>query len=497
MKKSRLIAGFLAVMLSFVVVTAVYAFKYQVKWGDTVWGLSRTYGTTVQAITEANKLANPNLIIVGQILEIPVDTTKPPPPITPPPITPSPPPQDTIIYIVRWGDTLSSIAYRYGTTVQIILQYNYIPNPNLIYPGQQLLIPVAGNPPPVTPPPVTPPPGTPPPVTPPPGVTPTPTPPTPPPPTPPSSANTQLGGQSFNMNNKARMEQAGMNWLKIQYKWTPGDSPDELAASIEEAHNNGFKILISVTGKQTYPPPGGIDFNSFVIFVGGLASLNPDAIEIWNETNIDFEWPAGQINPTAYVNSMLAPSYNAIKAVNPNVTVISGALAPTGFDNTVNAWSDARYLQGMQAAGAANYMDCIGMHYNVGATSPYAFTGHPADDGNHHYTWYYQPMLDVYYHSFLGTRPICVTELGYLSPEGFDGLPDAFWWAANTTVADQALWLGQAVEISISHSVPLVIVYNVDFIKYEPDGDPQAGYAIIRPDGSCPACDTLGAAMGK
>ncbi len=481
MKKSRWIAGVLAVLLSFVVVTAVYAFKYQVKWGDTVWGLSRTYGTTVQAITDANQLADPNLILVGQILEIPVEATNPPP-VTPPPVVTPLPPEGTVLYVVRWGDTLSSLARRFNTTVYAIQQYNYIPNPNLIYPGQQLLIPVGDNPPVVTPPPVTPPPG----------VTPTPIPPTPPP-----VNNTQLGGQSFNMDNKTNMERAGMTWLKIQYKWTAGDSPDILKAKIEEAHNNGFKILVSVTGKQAYPPANGIDFNSFVIFMAGLARLNPDAIEIWNEENIDFEWPAGQISPYSYVNSMLAPSYNAIKAVNPNITVISGALAPTGFDNGTNAWSDARYLDGMRAAGAASYMDCIGMHYNVGATSPYAASGHPADAGDRHYTWYYTSMLDVYYSKFYGTRPVCVTELGYLSPEGYDGLPDTFWWAANTTVADQALWLGQAVEISINRSVPLVIIYNVDFIKYEPDGDPQAGYAIMRPDGSCPACDTLGAAMGK
>ena len=34
-----------------------------------------------------------------------------------------------------------------------------------------------------------------------------------------------------------------------------------------------------------------------------------------------------------------------------------------------------------------------------------------------------------------------------------------------------------------------MIVFNVDFKEY--GADPQAGYAIIRPGGSCPACDTL------
>jgi hypothetical protein len=34
-----------------------------------------------------------------------------------------------------------------------------------------------------------------------------------------------------------------------------------------------------------------------------------------------------------------------------------------------------------------------------------------------------------------------------------------------------------------------VIVWNVDFSGY--GDDPSAGYAIVRPGGSCPACDTL------
>lgn len=49
----------------------------------------------------------------------------------------------TITYIVQHGDTLSLIARRYHTTVQAIAELNGILNPNLIYAGQRLLIPIA------------------------------------------------------------------------------------------------------------------------------------------------------------------------------------------------------------------------------------------------------------------------------------------------------------------------------------------------------------------
>lgn len=63
--------------------------------------------------------------------------------------TPMPPPPDnsenpntdnTIVYIVKRGDTLSEIALKYGTTISNIVTLNNIRNPNLIYPGQKLTI---------------------------------------------------------------------------------------------------------------------------------------------------------------------------------------------------------------------------------------------------------------------------------------------------------------------------------------------------------------------
>jgi hypothetical protein len=141
-------------------------------------------------------------------------------------------------------------------------------------------------------------------------------------------------------------------------------------------------------------------------------------------------------------------------------------------------------------------MDCVGVHYNAGATSPSATSNPPADPGDRHYSWYYVPTLTLYRNAFSGTRDLCLTEFGYLTAEGFDGLPPGFSWAAGTSLDEQAAWLAEAAQIAAnSGTIRLAIVFNLDFIKYEPDGDPQAGYAIIRLDGSCPACSRLGDVM--
>lgn len=294
------------------------------------------------------------------------------------------------------------------------------------------------------------------------------------------------GGQTHDFENMPLMQSMGMGWLKFQQKWRPDSQPEELAARIQQARAAGFKVVVSLTGD---PYPAVIDFDAFVTFVAGVAALDPppNAIEIWNEMNIDFEWPPGQIDPAQYVEQMLKPSYLAIKAANPNITVISGAPASTGFDNGVNAWAVDRYLAGMVAAGAANYLDCVGVHYNEAATSPYADSGHPAGD---YYLWYYQPSLQMVYFSFGGARPLCITELGVLSPAGYPPLPGRFWWAAGTTPEEQAQWLADALTIANqSGYVRLAIVFNVDIFHWE--ADPQGGFAIVRPGGGCPFCELI------
>lgn len=99
---------------------------YIVQPGDSLYSIALRFNTTVDAIVRANNILNPWYIWVGQRLFIPSGW-------------PTPPPGRT--YVVQPGDTLFSIALRYGTTVWAIALANNIPNPNLIYVGQVLRIP--------------------------------------------------------------------------------------------------------------------------------------------------------------------------------------------------------------------------------------------------------------------------------------------------------------------------------------------------------------------
>ena len=105
-------------------------FTYTVKKGDTLSGIAARYGTTVDVLVALNNIRNPNLIYVGQTLTIPVSGSG------------NGNTNESFIYTVRRGDNLTRIATRYGTTVRELVNLNGIRNPNLIYIGQRIRIPV-------------------------------------------------------------------------------------------------------------------------------------------------------------------------------------------------------------------------------------------------------------------------------------------------------------------------------------------------------------------
>ena len=105
--------------------------------GENLTRISRWYGVSVWEIAQVNGLRNPSFIYVGQVLCIP-STYHPPSPWPP-----HPGPQPGWcgqFYTVQYGDTLSGIARRCGTSVNSLVWLNGLHNPNLIRRGQVLRI---------------------------------------------------------------------------------------------------------------------------------------------------------------------------------------------------------------------------------------------------------------------------------------------------------------------------------------------------------------------
>jgi len=112
-----------------------------VQYGQNLSQIARYYGTSVQAIMNANGLSNPNFIWVGQRLRLPGGgggsysgggsrgggSTS-----------------GGTVHVVQRGENLSRIAGRYGTSVRAIMNANGLSNPNFVWVGQRLRIPSGG-----------------------------------------------------------------------------------------------------------------------------------------------------------------------------------------------------------------------------------------------------------------------------------------------------------------------------------------------------------------
>ena len=96
---------------------------YEVQMGDTLYGISKQFGVTVEELKLENDLINNNLV-VGQILRIPTLET-------------------TTLYLVKKGDTLHSVASKYGVSVNELIRINNL-NSTVLSIGQQLRIPING-----------------------------------------------------------------------------------------------------------------------------------------------------------------------------------------------------------------------------------------------------------------------------------------------------------------------------------------------------------------
>jgi LysM repeat protein len=98
------------------------AASHRVRSGETLGRIATRYGTSVSRLVALNRLANPNLIVAGQTLRVPGRH------------------RVSSIHTVLSGETLSSIAAHYGTSVAALARTNHIKDPNLIVVGTKLKV---------------------------------------------------------------------------------------------------------------------------------------------------------------------------------------------------------------------------------------------------------------------------------------------------------------------------------------------------------------------
>lgn len=309
--------------------------------------------------------------------------------------------------------------------------------------------------------------------------------------------------------------QLGLDWVKMQMQWWLIEpSPGEFQwffydGVVDEAHNHGLQLMVSIVGAPEWTraannhigPPD--DYEEFARFLRDLIQRYEGkihAIEVWNEQNLDREWQtANGISPEDYVR-FLQVAYEAIKAEDADIIVISGALSPTGVTNWVSAADDFAYMDRAVAAGMLNYADCVGAHHNGINVPPdlaYDQTGEapiaqtavfrgPFD--NPHHSWSFKTTLEGYAQRVQAVNPnmkLCVTEFGWPTSEGYDVHPEGFGFALDNTLEDQTSYIVQAYQqMRTSGDIWIAILFNFDFgNKGSGPTDDTVPYSIIDTNG--------------
>lgn len=98
--------------------------------GETLAGIASLHDTSVEALASANGILNTSVIYVGTVLRLGGDG-----------FVAAAPTSQAAVHTVAAGESLATVASQYGTTVNDLVSVNAIPDPNLIRIGQQLEVP--------------------------------------------------------------------------------------------------------------------------------------------------------------------------------------------------------------------------------------------------------------------------------------------------------------------------------------------------------------------
>ncbi|MDQ2808572.1 MAG: cellulase family glycosylhydrolase [Chloroflexota bacterium] len=198
------------------------------------------------------------------------------------------------------------------------------------------------------------------------------------------------------------------------------------------------------THQWAIPPNNPADYGAVASYLAKRYAGRIHTWEIWNEPNICDFWNTPSGPDAARYVQLLKVAYPAIKAADPNITVLGGALSG----------NDCNYLRDMYAAGAKGYFDALSIHPYSNSNPPDQI-GSKCDQGSFaSVPQIEQTMAD------LGdpNKPIWITEMGWSTQHGVSD-------------ADRATYFQQAVQLVRSWPyVKVFIAYYLDANGETPDG---------------------------
>jgi hypothetical protein len=300
--------------------------------------------------------------------------------------------------------------------------------------------------------------------------------------------------------NIGHLKRLGMEWVKFQMPWKevePAQGVYEWAfwdETIAAYAANGINVMLIIVkapdwarpaddDKSVEGPPADPDtYAKFVTQVTERYRGKAQAIEIWNEQNLWYEsGGAGRIDAAKYVE-LLRLTYQAVKAVNQDMLVISGGLTPAGNvadpknSQVELAVDDVEYLEQMYANGAKDYFDALGAHpasYNCPALADWqTVTPEEASaDPNsgmfvhRHHSWCFLGTMEAYRAVMAANadeaKPVWPTEFGWASAS--EPTP-GYEYAGDNTPEEQAQWIVEAFQWGKRQGwVGPMFLWNLDY----------------------------------
>jgi polysaccharide biosynthesis protein PslG len=304
-----------------------------------------------------------------------------------------------------------------------------------------------------------------------------------------------------------RITDAGFGWQKTLFQWKYIEPKkgqfdwSEADRIVKASKASGVKILARLDFQPDWsradkvfngPPDNLQDYGNFVReFVTRYSSSSSigrvHAVQIWNEQNLNIEWGKRAINQQQAADyvAMLKVAYEAAKAADPSVTVVTGGVAQTGTDND-DARPDDVYVRWMYEAGAKPYFDVLGAHghgYKAPPTVGPDEAQSNSNWGGHRFFVFrrVEDMRQIMVDNGDGDKQIWLLEFGWTSDtvnqayawhrvseeEKGDNLVGAYRWAAE----HWAPWIG------------VMCLWTMPDPGWGPN-DEKYWWAIMNPDGT-------------
>jgi polysaccharide biosynthesis protein PslG len=246
------------------------------------------------------------------------------------------------------------------------------------------------------------------------------------------------------------VQQAGFTWQKSLFEWRmiegnckgcfDWQESDRVARATATA---GLKLLVRIDFEPDWAradhahngrPDNLQDYSDFVAAVAarykpGSPYGHVDAIEIWNEPNLQREWgeAISQQSAINYVQ-MVKGAYQAIKAVSPTTQVVTAGLSPTGWSDD-SARPDDQFLKWMFDAGLSGNYDVLGLHGNSQAPDATAAPGSlPGMTDGSFYFRRVEQLRQVQVAAGDANKPVWLLEFGWTA----DAVHPAYSWFAVT-----------------------------------------------------------------